>query len=74
MYSTSWCPDCKRAKDFFAEHQIQYIDLDIEENPEGIPFVKKLNNGMRIIPTIIFPSGDILAEPSNSQLAEKLGL
>jgi mycoredoxin len=74
MYSTSWCPDCKRAKDFFTKHEIQYEDLDIEENPEGVNFVRKLNNGMRIIPTIIFPSGDILVEPSNLQLAEKLNL
>jgi len=74
MYSTSWCPDCKRAKDFFAKHQIQYEDLDIEANPDGITFVKKLNNGMRIVPTIIFPDGNILTEPSNAQLAEKLGL
>ena len=29
---------------------------------------------LRIIPTIVFPDGDILVEPSNSQLAKKLGL
>ena len=48
--------------------------MDIEENPQGISFVEKLNKGMRIIPTIIFPDGEILAEPSNAQLAAKLGL
>ncbi len=75
MYSsTSWCPDCKRAKDFFTKHQIQYEDLDVEESEEGLLFVKKLNNGMRIIPTIIFPDGDILVEPSNAQLTKKLNL
>ena len=74
MYSTAWCPDCKRAKKFFTENQVQYADVDIDENPEGVPFVKNLNNGKRVVPTIIFPDGEILAEPSNSQLAEKLGL
>ena len=74
MYSTEWCPDCTRAKNFFGEHQIQFENVDIEENPHGTPFVKKLNRGMRIVPTIIFPDGEILAEPSNEQLAEKLGL
>jgi mycoredoxin len=48
--------------------------VDIEKVPEGTPFVKKLNNGMRVVPTIIFPDGDILAEPSDAQLTEKLGL
>lgn len=74
MYSTEWCPDCRRAKFFFTRHQIHYEVVDIEKVPEGTPFVKKLNNGMRIVPTIIFPDGDILAEPSDAQLTEKLGL
>jgi mycoredoxin len=74
VYSTGWCPDCRRAKKFFMEHQVQFIDVDIEENPDGVPFVKNLNNGNRVVPTIIFPDGEILAEPSNSQLAAKLGL
>ena len=74
IYSTLWCPDCKRAKKFFGEHRVQYENVDIEENPQGISFVEKLNKGMRIIPTIIFPDGEILAEPSNAQLAAKLGL
>ena len=74
VYSTDWCPDCKRAKNFFVEHQVQYTNVDIDENPDGVPFVKNLNNGKRIVPTIIFPDGEILAEPSNMQLAVKLGL
>lgn len=74
VYSTAWCPDCKRAKSFFGEHRVQYETVDIEENPDGVSFVENLNKGMRIIPTIIFPDGEILVEPSNAKLAEKLGL
>ncbi|MBL8103456.1 MAG: FAD-dependent oxidoreductase [Anaerolineales bacterium] len=74
VYGTSWCPDCKRAKKFFAEHRIGYENIDIDEIVDGVSFVESINNGMRIIPTIIFPDGSILVEPSNSQLAEKLGL
>lgn len=74
VYSTAWCPDCKRAKKFFGEHRVQYETVDIEENTDGIAFVEKLNRGKRVIPTIIFPDGQILAEPSNAELASKLGL
>jgi thioredoxin reductase (NADPH) len=74
VYGTTWCPDCKRAKKFFGEHRVQYENVDIDENPAGVPFVEKLNDGARIIPTIIFPDGSILVEPSNAQLAGKLGL
>ncbi len=74
VYGTTWCPDCKQAKKFFGEHRVQYVNIDIEENPEGVDFVENLNKGMRIIPTIVFPDGDVLVEPSNAKLADKLGL
>src|SRR5258706_399999 len=74
VYGTTWCPDCKQAKKFFGEHRVQYENVDIDENVEGVPFVEKLNNGARAIRTIIFPDGKVLVEPSNAQLAEKLGL
>lgn len=74
VYSTVWCPDCKRAKKFLAEHRIPYENIDIEQDEKAMTFVEKVNNGMRIIPTIVFPDGSTLSEPSNAQLAEKLGM
>lgn len=74
VYSTTWCSDCKRAKRFFGEHRIPYTNIDIEQNPEAMSLVEKLNDGKRIVPTIIFPDGSIFVEPSNAQLATKLGL
>ncbi len=74
VYSTVWCPDCKRSKKFFGEQRIPYVTIDIEQDPKALAYVEKVNNGMRIIPTIVFPDGSILAEPSNAELAEKLGL
>jgi thioredoxin reductase (NADPH) len=74
VYSTTWCPDCKRAKRFLSEHRIAYRNVDIEHNAEAADFVQEINNGMRIVPTIIFPDGTILTEPSDAELAEKLGL
>lgn len=74
IYSTVWCSDCKRAKKFFGEQRIPYVNIDIEHDPEAMAFVEKTNNGKRIVPTIIFPDGSMLVEPSNAQLAEKLGL
>ncbi len=74
VYSTVWCSDCKRAKKFFGEQRIPYINIDIEHDPEAMTFVEKVNQGKRIIPTIVFPDGEIMVEPSNAQLAAKLGL
>lgn len=74
VYSTVWCPDCKRAKKFFGEQRIPYVSYDIEQDPEAMAFVEKINRGKHIIPTIVFPDGSVLVEPSNAVLAEKLGL
>jgi thioredoxin reductase (NADPH) len=74
IYSTVWCPDCKRTKKFFGEQRVPYHNIDIEQDPEAMAFVEKVNQGKRIIPTIVCPDGTIMVEPSNAQLAEKLGL
>ncbi len=74
VYSTVWCPDCKRAKQFFGEQRVPYVNVDIEQDPAAMAYVEELNNGMRIVPTIVFPDGSMLVEPSNADLAAKLGL
>ncbi len=59
VYSTVWCPDCKRAKRFFGEQRVPYVNIDIEQDAGAMAFVEKVNNGMRSIPTIVFPDGSI---------------
>lgn len=73
MYSTSWCPDCHRAKYLLDEYGVPYVDIDVDEDSDGLAFVKQINNGQRVVPTIVFPDSSILVEPSNVQLAEKAG-
>jgi glutaredoxin-related protein len=68
MYGAMWCPDTLRAITFFNQKQIEFEFKDIDSNPENTKFVEDTNNGLRIIPTIIFPDGTILTEPSNSEI------
>jgi thioredoxin reductase (NADPH) len=56
------------------EQRIHYEWIDIDENPEAIKIVQEINNGKQIIPTIIFDDGSILVEPTNAELAQKLGI
>jgi thioredoxin reductase (NADPH) len=74
VYGATWCPDCKRAKQFLGEQRVHYNWVDIEQQPEHVAFVERVNNGKRIIPTIVFDDESILVEPSNAELAAKLGL
>lgn len=74
VYGAPWCPDCKRAKKFLGEQKVPYDWIDIEQDPEGMRLVQEKNNGKQIIPTIIFEDGSMLVEPSNAELAQKLGV
>jgi thioredoxin reductase (NADPH) len=74
VYGASWCPDCRRAKRFLGDQRIPFEWHDIEVDPDGVRTVQERNDGNDIIPTIIFPDGSHLSEPSNEELAERIGL
>lgn len=67
MFGALWCPDCQRAKQFLTSHRIPYQWIDIEKDPSGAAYVQQVNNGKQIIPTIAFPDGSILVEPTNAE-------
>lgn len=72
LYGTNWCGDCRRARHVFDKLKIPYIYIDIDKDQEGKQFVIETNNGNRSVPTIVFPDGSILVEPSSWILEEKL--
>jgi thioredoxin reductase (NADPH) len=74
VYGASWCGDCRRAKKFLGDQRVSYEWFDIEQDPSLIPFIQGLNDGKNIIPTIVFPDGSHLSEPSDEELANKLAL
>ncbi len=74
MYSTTWCGDCRRSKRFLEAHQIPYEEINIDTDRQAAEVVLTINNGARSVPTLIFPDGSVLVEPSNLALAGKLGI
>ena len=74
MYGTTWCSDCTRAKRFFERNEVDYKWINIDQETEFVDYVLGVNDGMRIVPTIVFGYGSILTEPSDQDLALKLDL
>jgi mycoredoxin len=72
FYGTNWCPSSRRAKKILVDRGIDFEWINIDEDPDGREFVMEVNNGNRSVPTIVFPDGDILVEPSSAQLSNKL--
>jgi len=52
MYCTSWCPGCRKARKWLAEHQIDYVEVDVAANPKGAAQVRKWANGNLVTPTL----------------------
>ncbi len=71
MYSTSWCGDCIRAKRFYNDYGIDFEEINIEQNPQHVETVMKINNGARSVPTIVYPDGSVMVEPSQRELKAK---
>ncbi len=72
FYGADWCPDCRRSKAFLDQQKIEYEYINIEEVPGAAEEVEKINKGYKSIPTIVFPDGKVLVEPSNEELQKAL--
>ncbi len=72
VYATSGCADCMLAKFVLDSQGANYEWVDIDKQPSAAETVLELNGGYRIVPTIVFPDGRVLVEPSRRQLEAAL--
>jgi glutaredoxin len=68
MYSTAWCPDCRRAKRFLKDRGVAFREISIEEDPEGEQIVIRANSGKRTVPTLGVGDRYFACSPFNAQL------
>jgi len=52
MYSTAWCGDCRRAKQFLKERGISFHEVNVDEDPDAEDLILRVNNGRRKVPTL----------------------
>ena len=74
VYGANWCPDCRRSKKFLTEQRVPYDWIDVGQDKEALHHIEELQHGGRSIPTIVFKDGTVLIEPSDEELARKLGM
>ncbi len=68
IYTTSWCPYCRSAKQFFEQHNLPYTEINIEQDAQAADFVMQANNGNRTVPTIAIEGVGVLTNPTPAQL------
>ncbi len=74
MYTTTWCGYCRRLKTQLDSAGIGYTEVDIEQLPEAAAYVEQVNGGNRTVPTLLFPDGSAMTNPSLVQVKQALGV
>lgn len=73
VYSTTWCPDCRRAKQFLRERGVAFREVNIDEVPEAEELVIRVNRGRRKVPTLAVEGRYFACSPFDPyQLASEL--
>ena len=52
LYSTSWCPHCREAKEYFKKHDIAYINRDVEQDSDAMEALVETYKS-RAVPVIV---------------------
>ncbi|MGY1641275.1 mycoredoxin [Geodermatophilus sp. SYSU D00703] len=72
MYTTTWCGYCVRLKKLMQREGIDYAEVDIERDPAAADIVMQANGGNRTVPTLVFPNGTALTNPSIDEVKSQL--
>jgi mycoredoxin len=72
MYSTTWCGYCQRLKAQMGRAGIEYVEVDIEQDPEAAAFVESVNGGNQTVPTLLFADGSAATNPSIKEVEARL--
>jgi mycoredoxin len=72
MYTTTWCGYCRRLKDQLNREGIPFDEVDIERNEAAAEIVMRVNNGNQTVPTVLFPDGTALTNPTVAEVKQQI--
>jgi mycoredoxin len=72
MYTTTWCGYCRNLKRQLSREGIEMVEVDIERDEAAAEFVMSVNGGNQTVPTVLFPDGTALTNPSAAQVKKQL--
>ncbi len=72
MYTTTWCGYCRQLKRQLDDQGIGFTEVNIEETPGAADFVMSVNGGNQTVPTLLFPDGSTLTNPSLARVRAQL--
>ncbi len=72
VYGTPICPMVPPVRSLLGRTDIEYDYVDISRDADAKEIVRGINNGNESVPTLVFPDGQTMTEPSSRALRAKL--
>lgn len=74
IYTSKYCFHSRSVERFFNTQDILVEYINIDGNPEAREKLMAMNRGYASVPTLLFPDGTQLTEPSLGEIKTKLGI
>lgn len=72
LYTTDWCPFCIKLVMALDRTETPYDRVDVEADLEAAEWVKSVNDGNRVVPTVKYSDGTYATNPSASEVRRKV--
>jgi mycoredoxin len=72
VYGHPNCPTLGPVKGLLTQSKVDFEYIDIHQDSVAAARVRAINNGNESVPTLVFPDGSTLTEPSVGELRAKL--
>jgi glutaredoxin-like YruB-family protein len=72
LYSTTWCGYCAKTRDYFADNNIDYQDVDVEKTEEGRKAYRQM--GANGVPIIVINNDAVIRGYEPDEVDKALGI
>lgn len=74
VYGAAWCPETRRCKRLLGEARVDYVWVDVDDDPDGEAFVRRQDSGKLTLPVVVLRDGPVLVAPGGPELFAALGV
>lgn len=74
VFGPAWCNNCVRIRLLLERYGVPYKWIDVDADLAAHGIVLSPHDGLRSMPTIVFPDGSLVVDPSSCELAARLRL
>lgn len=73
IFATEWCPFCAKLRKNLDRTDTPYdlVDVEGKGNEEAAAWVESVNDGNRVVPTVLYSDGTHATNPAASAVREK---